>query len=292
MVANYARLAALGSDFQGLSLDLWGTLLSNDSRTKPKLFEAYRQELGLQVPFEFLDAAYRSADKFTDLINLTDGRNYGLEERLTIALKLVEAAGHSLPATPETLVEEHGEALNHIQDRVALELPPKLIHPSIPDALKHLREEGVVTAVASNTGSYPGRLMRLLLAKVGLTGECFDSYCFSNEVEAVKPFPQFFKALQEAMGTEPARTVHIGDNPKADGEGAQAAGQPFLEVHKDDRGKKGIEHMLYALHCLKTGQAHPSLDKHLRAAAGDSLLAGESPEVPKQLPEEKQENAS
>lgn len=303
---NYHRLARVGPGYAGVSLDLWGTLLSNNPKTKPCMFEAYRHILGItQVPFEVLDAAYRSADKYTDLINLTTGENYGLRERLTLALRLVSYD----PAyrAEESLVEEHLAELQEAQDRIALELPPRLIHPSIPDALLHLRDEGVITAVASNTGSYPASLMRLLLdGPLDLAG-CFTHYSFSDEVGAVKPFPLFYKHLLAGMGTEASLTVHIGDNPKADGEGSQAAGMVSVEVHKEDRHRRGIEHMLYALSCLKTGKWHPYLTPHLVKVAKRGSLTpatapsdpegqqaasqGATPPVEGQLPEERKEDA-
>jgi HAD superfamily hydrolase (TIGR01450 family) len=49
-----------------------------------------------------------------------------------------------------------------------------------------------------------------------------------------KPGPRLFTEALRRLGTAPARTLVIGDNPETDGAGAARLGMPFLQVHDCD----------------------------------------------------------
>jgi putative hydrolase of the HAD superfamily len=98
------------------------------------------------------------------------------------------------------------------------------------DAIKTL--QGMLSKVRgigliSNTGRCPGTALREVLRKYGVLG-FFDSTVFSDEVGSRKPGRQIFEKAVTALGTEPAKVVHIGDDPEADVWGAKNAGMMAL----------------------------------------------------------------
>ena len=71
----------------------------------------------------------------------------------------------------------------------------------------------------------------------------FDSTVFSDEVGSRKPDGRIFERAASELGTEPAKIVHIGDDPEADAWGAKRAGMkailldyPVPEGFKQQRG--------------------------------------------------------
>jgi HAD superfamily hydrolase (TIGR01450 family) len=61
-----------------------------------------------------------------------------------------------------------------------------------------------------------------------------------------KPGPALFAAALRTLGTAPAQTLVIGDNPETDGAGAAALGMPFLHVRDGDAdaAAKAVEDLI------------------------------------------------
>lgn len=102
-------------------------------------------------------------------------------------------------------------------------------------ALKALYEAGIPMAVVSNAD---GTVAEILDA----AGVCQSgpgplvpvvTIVDSGALGIAKPDPAIFTPALEALGTEPARTLHVGDSVHYDVRGAQAAGMPA--VHFDPR---------------------------------------------------------
>lgn len=87
------------------------------------------------------------------------------------------------------------------------------------DILSNLKDHGVKLAVVSN---FDTRLRKLLkdLNVVHL----FDAMIVSAEVGYEKPDAKIFEAALDQICVEKEMAVHVGDDPKADREGANAAG--------------------------------------------------------------------
>ncbi len=88
--------------------------------------------------------------------------------------------------------------------------------------LRALRGRGVKVGVVSNIPSD----LRPLFARHGLA-DLVDAFVLSVEHGVAKPDPALFRAACRELGTEPAETLMVGDDPVSDG-GAAAAG---LRVH-------------------------------------------------------------
>ncbi|GLT27674.1 hypothetical protein SLA2020_026550 [Shorea laevis] len=82
-----------------------------------------------------------------------------------------------------------------------------------------LKDAGVKMAVVSN---FDTRLRKLL--KDLNVIDLFDAVIISSEVGYEKPDARIFKAALDQVGVEAGRSVHIGDDEKADKMGANAVG--------------------------------------------------------------------
>ncbi|XP_050236783.1 uncharacterized protein LOC126686678 [Mercurialis annua] len=87
------------------------------------------------------------------------------------------------------------------------------------ETLSILKDAGVKLAVVSN---FDNRLRKLLkdLNVIHL----FDALIISSEVRYEKPHPDIFKAALDQLNMEASKAVHVGDDSKADKDGANAIG--------------------------------------------------------------------
>lgn len=97
-------------------------------------------------------------------------------------------------------------------------------HADAVPALESLGRAGVPAGVVSNTGWD----VRTPFEVRGLD-RLVTSFVLSCEAGAVKPDVAIFRAACAAVGSEPERTLFVGDNPVTDG-GAVAAGLSALVV--------------------------------------------------------------
>ncbi|KAF3324259.1 haloacid dehalogenase-like hydrolase domain-containing protein 3 [Carex littledalei] len=87
------------------------------------------------------------------------------------------------------------------------------------ETLHELKDAGVKLAVVSN---FDTRL-RKLLKDLGVA-DLFDANIISSEVGYEKPAPEIFSVALDQIKVEASKTVHIGDDEKADKAGAYAVG--------------------------------------------------------------------
>jgi putative hydrolase of the HAD superfamily len=106
----------------------------------------------------------------------------------------------------------------------ALEYPPVPM-PGAIEALRALAARGVRLGIVSNTGRTPGVVLRRILARHDML-RYFEAVAisYSDEVGFRKPDARIFARSLAALGVEPGRAMHVGDNPEADVLGAQRFG--------------------------------------------------------------------
>jgi putative hydrolase of the HAD superfamily len=93
------------------------------------------------------------------------------------------------------------------------------LYPEVPALLQSLDEACVQAAVVSN---FDTRLHGVL-EQLGVHGR-FRTVLCSTEVGAAKPDPHIFQAACTRLRTDPAHTLHVGDDRRADLLGARQAG--------------------------------------------------------------------
>jgi len=99
------------------------------------------------------------------------------------------------------------------------------VYPGVVDGLEALRARGLKLACLTNK---PTAFAKSLLATKGLDG--FFAVTFGGDAfERKKPDPLPLRKACEALGTDPARTLMIGDSSN-DARAARAAGCPVVLV--------------------------------------------------------------
>jgi HAD superfamily hydrolase (TIGR01509 family) len=93
--------------------------------------------------------------------------------------------------------------------------------PGARALLAALRAAGVRTAVVSNL-AHAASLDPLL--RIAAADHLFDATVTSIEVGFCKPDPRPFRAALARLGVEAQHTVHVGDDPRGDVQGAAAVG--------------------------------------------------------------------
>ena len=93
------------------------------------------------------------------------------------------------------------------------------VPPDVAPTLRHLRAAGYKVGVISNAEG----TVEQLLTEVGLAG-LLDFIIDSHLVGLEKPDPRIFELGLERAGTEPSRTLYVGDIYSVDVLGARGAG--------------------------------------------------------------------
>ena len=98
------------------------------------------------------------------------------------------------------------------------------LEPGALELLQDLRQAGFRLGIISN---FDLRL-REILKHVGVL-DLFEQIVVSSQVGAEKPSPRIFEEALRRFAVEPAALLHVGDEEKADGDGARALGiQAFI----------------------------------------------------------------
>jgi putative hydrolase of the HAD superfamily len=109
------------------------------------------------------------------------------------------------------------------------------LYPEVIDVLEKLHGR-FQPAVISN---FDGRL-RVILEHLGVS-KFFAHVFLSSELGADKPDPEIYQRALQLSGARPNETLHVGDDPVRDWEGASAAG---LQVFRLERPGNSLRDLL------------------------------------------------
>jgi HAD superfamily hydrolase (TIGR01662 family) len=126
------------------------------------------------------------------------------------------AATHGMDLTPEQGAELW-EAWN-----LSGQFLNRALFPDVLSTLEELRSRGYRLAAVTNRG-YSGPKFHAELAALGLT-PLFEAMIISCDVGYLKPHPRIYHAALEAMNLQPEEAAMVGDNMRADVEGAKTLG--------------------------------------------------------------------
>ena len=108
--------------------------------------------------------------------------------------------------------------------------------PEVPDVLRRMRARGEKLIVASNWDVS----LDEALERTGLR-ELVDGAVNSAVVGSAKPAPEVFRRALELAGAVPEEAMHVGDDVKADVEGARALGiEPVLVLREGGTAPPGV----------------------------------------------------
>jgi FMN hydrolase / 5-amino-6-(5-phospho-D-ribitylamino)uracil phosphatase len=88
--------------------------------------------------------------------------------------------------------------------------------------LRELKDRGLKTGLLSNT-HWPRALHERWLHEAGLL-ELLDARVYTSDLSHMKPHPEAFRAVLDAVGIAAHEAVFVGDRPRDDISGAQGVG--------------------------------------------------------------------
>jgi putative hydrolase of the HAD superfamily len=211
-----------------ITVDLWGTLLfdrpSTDNRYKKRRLadlESLLATAGVTVSTSALDRAYDESGAYLNRIWATQ-RDVPVEEHIRAILAAID------PGLPRRVPPSLMTALIEAYSRPILVVPPAVDDTALA-ALESLSGGGYTLALISNIMRTPGAALRRLLEQFRLLGY-FQHTTFSDEVRIRKPAPEIFHLTLRAVAGEPETSVHVGDDPVLDVQGARAAGMRVIQM--------------------------------------------------------------
>jgi putative hydrolase of the HAD superfamily len=221
--------------YRHYSFDVWQTLIRSNPdfrATRTAWFADRYNPHGYDLAE--VERRMKEADVLCTKINERVGKNI---DALELILLMMERLGVDIePITPAEVQQTETEIL-----RLFRQHPPVLTDPALPEILRTLRAGGATLSLLSNTGLVRGVGLSGFFASVGL-GELLAFELYSDELSLSKPNPAFFARLfqqarqlpeQQANELHPHQILHVGDNPLADRDGAEAAGLHALLTDPD-----------------------------------------------------------
>jgi len=221
--------------YQHYSFDLWLTLIRSNPDYKIERTKIYHRDFnpsGKSV--DEVAKAFRTVDLMCNAVNERTGKNIDAEEMFLMVISLINDSQLNLNDIDTAKLYADMEALvfNYL---------PTVYEPVTIEVLDNLKQKsGATFSLLSNTGFIKGATLKKVLAGLKMD-KYFDFQLYSDEVGMSKPNLEFFNLMLEnikQINTEKNITltgiIHIGDNPKADIEGATAAGIKSLLVNSNN----------------------------------------------------------
>ncbi len=140
------------------------------------------------------------------------------------------------------------DALDEAYCRPILDAMP-VANAGAREVLSALADRGLRLGLICNTGRTPGRMLRLVLERLGLASQ-LRVMTFSDEAELRKPHPEIFRRTLASLGVRPGEAVHIGDDVTTDVAGARGVGMRAIHLlhatsaSQDSRGAESIGSLL------------------------------------------------
>ena len=176
---------------------------------------------GLDFSPAQLTRAYQDSTDFLRRV-WSEQRDVGVGEHVAAILRaLDETLPHRVPVDVVTAL------VNAYSRPLLLVLPT--VDPGARAALLQLRDAGIALVIVSNIMRTPGTVLRQALTRLRLL-DCFHHTFFSDELGIRKPDPMMFMTALRAVDGEAATSVHVGDDPILDVQGARAAGLKAIQV--------------------------------------------------------------
>jgi putative hydrolase of the HAD superfamily len=199
---------------RAVTFDLWGTLILNSKEyanslrrmREELLYETLKGTISRESLVNALDQSWAEIQIVRSTL-----RDVPTSEQIRILAGLLR--------TDSDLEKPYTEAVLHFSPA---------INPYAKEVLELLhRKVGLI----SNTGRTPGNVLRSVLSHLGVL-EFFTVTLFSNEVGYLKPHPEIFRKASQKLKIPLSQILHVGDDVKADVEGARNAGMKALLIEE------------------------------------------------------------
>jgi len=207
-----------------ISFDLWLTLIKSHPEFKEKRAAFLQQEfnpLGFSV--RQIMEIVQNTDRVSDRLNEISGQKVPTDQMYR---RILQQMGNK----PQSISEE---LLHHLKLKVHdlfMKFPPGFLNTAVIPILHFLKNEGYTVNISSNTGFIEGRTITDTLKHLGIS-EYFVFCIFSDEIGASKPSIDFFDKVFKQVTVQRDEVLHIGDNFKADYEGAIKYGFKAMHIN-------------------------------------------------------------
>lgn len=224
------------NSYQHYSFDLWLTLIrSNPSfkRERTKFFFDHFNHS--QKSLEEVDRIFRRIDLLTNAINEKTGGNLDTDTLHLMVISEINDHQYDFEAIDLAALYNEMEAL-------VFQYRPIVYCSATVDVLRTLHQRQDCTlSLLSNTAFIKGRTLRKILQELEL-GQYLHFQLYSDETGVSKPNPHMFRLMLDSIATtrngemiQPQHIIHIGDNVKADIQGATRAGIHSLLVNSNNQ---------------------------------------------------------
>ncbi|MEG0529114.1 MAG: HAD family hydrolase [Bacilli bacterium] len=202
--------------YEHFSFDLWMTIIKSNPEFKPKRTILFKEYFSIDKSVEEIDKTIRYYDNLYNLISEKTGNHIEREE---IFLLILNVLGKNV----ELINSEDIDDFFIKSDILFLENRPQIIWKEIPSILEKITDLGKTANILSNTAFIHGNSLREVLKSLNLE-QYFTFMIFSDEVGVSKPnikiFEYLYENTQKIKQLEKSKIIHVGDNIKADYEGA------------------------------------------------------------------------
>jgi putative hydrolase of the HAD superfamily len=218
------------------SFDLWLTLIKSNPYFKIERTKIFHRDFnpgGKSI--DEVARAFRQVDLMCNAVNENTGKNIDADEMYLMVISLINDNQLNIADIDTSKLYQDMEKLLFYYLPVA--------YSSVTIAtLRHLKQkEDVTFSLLSNTGFIKGATLRKVLVELKLS-EYFDFQLYSDEVGMSKPSPALFalmlqqiKEINTNRDIDLNNIIHVGDNPRADVEGANAAGIKSLLINSNNQ---------------------------------------------------------
>lgn len=201
--------AVMGEKICSISFDVWGTLIDLNSFLKQ--MAGYAKEL---IKRSEIDLYKRILEAYEASKNIR--RRDPQINPLELLEKSRELMAKALDTSPEQV-----DLL--ISDTISKSNVNSWVYDDVLPSLGGLKAMGLKLGVIGNVLFWSSDITRKLLDRVGLSG-FFDVITFADKTGFSKPDREIFLEYSKAIGCEPERILHIGDNLVEDVGGPLSAG--------------------------------------------------------------------
>ncbi len=221
---------------KAVTFDLWQTLILD---TPEGLVQARADRVrgiheilareGLVVKVRAVEQAYDEVGERLEEV-WTTHRDVGSRGQVRLLLDCLDLDG---------AVAADGRLMDELDQAYCL---PILSAPPVPntgalDVLRVLASHGLALGLVCNTGRTPGKMLRLVLERLGLAFY-FSVFSFSDEIGLRKPHPEIFHRTLRELGVMPTEAAHVGDTLTSDVEGARGVGMRAIHLCHSTSGSQ------------------------------------------------------
>ena len=205
-----------------VTFDLWQTLILDTrengiARSNLRLSGTREilQSAKLDYDLTEIQQAYEKCSDYCRQIR-NNHKDINFDKQVEVFIRFID------PALLEKLSRQ---VIDHIRGTYcdAFFSYPPFPHPNAEEVLFSIKNMGLKLGMISNTSMTPGYAFRAFLNEHKLL-EYFDILTFSDEVLVSKPSNKIFHSTLAKLNVSPGQTVHIGDHPITDVNGANLAG--------------------------------------------------------------------